>query len=151
MSTFLILFPTNHIPPQKVLALPSFYEGFGLPLLESMAHGTPVVGSNVSSIPEVVGVPVVCSSVGINSEIVHDGTNGYLAETEAEWFEKLSLLIEDENLRERLGRKGRESIRDKFTVEANAAKFVKIILSNSKSERVGCERAKQALNNRSVT
>ncbi len=39
----------------KVLALPSFYEGFGLPLLESMAHGTPVVGSNVSSIPEVVG------------------------------------------------------------------------------------------------
>ncbi len=55
MSTFLILFPTNHIPPQKVLALPSFYEGFGLPLLESMAHGTPVVGSNVSSIPEVMG------------------------------------------------------------------------------------------------
>ena len=98
-----------------------------------------------------VGVPVVCSPIGINLEIVQNGTNGYLAETKAEWFEKLSLLIEDENLRERLGRKGRESIRDKFTVEANAAKFVKIILSNSKSERVGCERAKQALNNRSVT
>ncbi len=78
-----------------------------------------------------VGEPVVCSPIGINLEIVQDGTNGYLAETEAGWFEKLSLLIEDENLRERLGRKGRESIRDKFTVEANAAKFVKIILSNS--------------------
>ena len=74
--------------------------------------------------------------VGVNAEIVTDGTNGYLAETKAEWFEKLSLLIEDENLRERLGRKGRESIQDKFTIEANAEKFVEIFLSNSKSQTI---------------
>lgn len=37
------------------LCLPSLYEGFGLPALEAMQHGTPVIGSNVSSIPEVVG------------------------------------------------------------------------------------------------
>src|SRR3989344_5836264 len=37
----------------KVTLLPSFYEGFGLPVLESMACGTPVVASNVSSIPEI--------------------------------------------------------------------------------------------------
>lgn len=34
---------------------PSLYEGFGLPPLEAMAHGTPVVTSNMSSLPEVVG------------------------------------------------------------------------------------------------
>ncbi len=34
---------------------PSFYEGFGLPPLEAMACGTPVITSNVSSLPEVVG------------------------------------------------------------------------------------------------
>lgn len=39
----------------SVFALPSFYEGFGLPPLEAMACGTPVVVSNVSSLPEVVG------------------------------------------------------------------------------------------------
>jgi glycosyltransferase involved in cell wall biosynthesis len=36
-------------------AFPSLYEGFGLPVLESMACGTPVVTSNVSSLPEVAG------------------------------------------------------------------------------------------------
>jgi glycosyltransferase involved in cell wall biosynthesis len=39
----------------KVFVFPSLYEGFGLPPLEAMAHGTPVVTSNVSSLPEVVG------------------------------------------------------------------------------------------------
>ncbi len=39
----------------RVFAFPSFYEGFGLPPLEAMACGTPVVVSNVSSLPEVVG------------------------------------------------------------------------------------------------
>lgn len=39
----------------QVLVLPSFYEGFGLPPLEAMACGTPVIAANVSSLPEVVG------------------------------------------------------------------------------------------------
>jgi glycosyltransferase involved in cell wall biosynthesis len=39
----------------KLLTLPALYEGFGLPPLEAMASGTPVVVSNISSLPEVVG------------------------------------------------------------------------------------------------
>ena len=39
----------------SVFVFPSLYEGFGLPPLEAMASGTPVVVSNVSSLPEVVG------------------------------------------------------------------------------------------------
>lgn len=37
------------------LVLPSLYEGFGLPLLEAMQYGTPVISSNVSAMPEIVG------------------------------------------------------------------------------------------------
>ena len=99
-----------------------------------------------------VGIPVVYSPVGVNAEFVQDGINGYLADTKAEWFKKLLLLIEDETLRKKLGRKGRESIQDKFTIEANAAKFVEIIssTSNSKRESVRSEKVKQALNDRSI-
>ena len=52
------------VPDQTLAALyrlaaafvfPSLYEGFGLPPLEAMASGTPVITSNVSSLPEVVG------------------------------------------------------------------------------------------------
>ncbi|MGZ5428402.1 MAG: glycosyltransferase family 4 protein, partial [Thermoanaerobaculia bacterium] len=39
----------------RVFAYPSLYEGFGLPPLEAMAQGTPVVGSSASSLPEVMG------------------------------------------------------------------------------------------------
>jgi len=44
----------------RVLAYPSLYEGFGLPMLEAMACGTPVVTSNVSCMPEVAGGAALC-------------------------------------------------------------------------------------------
>jgi glycosyltransferase involved in cell wall biosynthesis len=71
---------------------PSRYEGFGLPPLEAMACGTPVVTSNVSSLPEVVGDAAVL----VNPENVFDIARG------------IRDVLLDEELRARLIRRGRE-------------------------------------------
>jgi glycosyltransferase involved in cell wall biosynthesis len=55
----------------KIFVFPSLYEGFGLPPLEAMAHGTPVVTSNTSSIPEVVGDAAVMVNPENVFEIAH--------------------------------------------------------------------------------
>jgi glycosyltransferase involved in cell wall biosynthesis len=55
-----------------VFVFPSLYEGFGLPPLEAMASGTPVVTSNVSSLPEVVGDAAVLVDP-YSAEAIADG------------------------------------------------------------------------------
>ena len=71
-----------------------------------------------------VGVPAVCTPVGINREVVEDGVNGFWAETRREWVDKLSLLIEDAGLRREMGRAGREKVLKGYTVQACAPKMI---------------------------
>ena len=74
-------------------------------------------------------IPTIMSPVGVNTEIIQDGVNGFLADTESEWFEKLSLLIENKELRRRLGKAGRKTVVEKYSVEANKQKYLDIFNS----------------------
>ena len=76
----------------KIFVFPSLYEGFGLPPLEAMAHGTPVVTSNVSSLPEVVGNAAVL----VNPENVF------------EIMRALHRVLMDQALRDRMKERGYE-------------------------------------------
>ena len=62
--------------------------------------------------------PSVMSPVGVNNDIVEDGVNGFLASTDKEWVEKLSLLIESEELRQKIGKAGRDTILKDFSVDS---------------------------------
>ena len=72
------------------LVYPSLYEGFGLPLIEAMASGTPVIASNVASIPEVLG----------NAGILLDPLDV------RGWTDAIVNVINDEHLRSRLRASG---------------------------------------------
>lgn len=60
------------------------------------------------------GLPVVTDPVGINAEIVADGHSGYLVHGEQGWVQALQRLIEDADLRRRLGAVGRQRVHDRF-------------------------------------
>jgi len=91
----------------KVFVFPSLYEGFGLPPLEAMAHGTPVLTSNTSSIPEVVGNAAVL----VNPENVF------------EMMRALQRVLLDQSLREKMRQRGYEQVK-KFSWDRSAAEVL---------------------------
>lgn len=61
--------------------------------------------------------PVVSSPVGVNSQIVRDGVNGFLASTMDQWSERILTLVSDAKLRLEMGREGRSLIESDFCIE----------------------------------
>jgi glycosyltransferase involved in cell wall biosynthesis len=91
----------------KIFVFPSLYEGFGLPPLEAMVHGTPVVTSNVSSLPEVVGNAAVL----VNPENVF------------EIMRALHRVLMDKPLRDRMKERGYQQAA-KFSWETSVRRIL---------------------------
>lgn len=72
-----------------------------------------------------LGIPTIMSPVGVNSEIIKDGINGFLAGDPEEWVAKLSMLIESEQLRIKLGMAGSETVENMYSVNANRELYLK--------------------------
>jgi glycosyltransferase involved in cell wall biosynthesis len=100
----------------KLFIFPSLYEGFGLPPLEAMAHGTPVVTSNASSLPEVVGN----AAIMVNPENVFD------------IMRAMQRVLTDQALREKLKIRAYEQVR-RFSWEASARRLVDVYCTVAES------------------
>jgi len=103
----------EHLPhyyaAADVLVFPSLYEGFGLPALEAMACGCPVIASDNSSIPEVVG------GAGIMIDPLND----------ALWKEKILSVLSDQGLSQKLMTEGLKQAR-LFTWQKTAEETLKV-------------------------
>lgn len=71
-------------------------------------------------------IPTIMSPVGVNTEIIQHGENGYLAKDASEWVEALSLLIEQPELRKKIGAAARDTVIREYSVEANRDRYLKL-------------------------
>jgi glycosyltransferase involved in cell wall biosynthesis len=64
------------------------------------------------------------SPVGVNSDIINDGVNGYLANNNKEWVEKISALIDSAELRKEIGKNGRKTIEESYSINSLSPKYL---------------------------
>ncbi|MCF6285560.1 MAG: glycosyltransferase, partial [Candidatus Hydrogenedentes bacterium] len=81
-----------------------------------------------------VGTPVVLSPVGMNAEVVTDGVDGFHATTPEEWHDKLTRLIVDRELREKMGRAARETVQTRYSHEVYYPVLKKALIKVYKRE-----------------
>ncbi len=94
-----------------VVVQKSIREGFGLTVTEAMWKGTPVIGGDVG---------------GIRLQI-EDGVNGFLVSTVEETAERIVQLIHDPDLRESMGRKARESVKNRFLLTTVLERYLDLL------------------------
>jgi len=73
------------------------------------------------------GVPVVASPVGATIDIIDDGTTGFLAADHDAWVDRLTQLIDDVALRNRLGAAGRADAEERWSLRRHAPRFVEVV------------------------
>ena len=95
----------------EVAVVPSLYEGFSLPAVEAMACGTPLVATTAGALPEVVG------NDGETALLVPPSDPGALAAA-------IGRLLDDADLRARIGAAGRARVLERFTWKATAEETV---------------------------
>ncbi len=91
----------------------SLREGFGLTVAEAMWKGTPVIGGNVG---------------GIRHQI-EDGVNGFLVSSAEQAAERIVQLVKDEKLRRKMGRKARETVKDRFLMSRYVEQYLDLFNS----------------------
>ncbi len=80
-----------------------------------------------------LGIPTICSPVGVNSTIIEEGKNGFLADGKAEWIEKIKLLIHSPQLRKSLGRAGRDTVEREYSAATIAPRVFEIFRDTART------------------
>jgi glycosyltransferase involved in cell wall biosynthesis len=76
-----------------------------------------------------LGIPTICSPVGVNTDIIQHNENGFLAATEEEWVDKLTRLLRSAELRKRLGDAGRATVEQKYSAAIVAPRVYEVFKS----------------------
>lgn len=73
-----------------------------------------------------VAIPFVATAYGTNYRIMQNGVQGFMAADNREWVENIIRLIDDVELRERMGKAGRKTVEDFYSIKANFPKYLQV-------------------------
>jgi glycosyltransferase involved in cell wall biosynthesis len=104
----------------RVFACPSLYEPFGIINLEAMSCETPVVGSAVGGIPEIIVEGKTGFLIPLQSVSRTDFNPANPDTFQKDFASKVNQLLEDESLATKMGKAGREKVLEKFSWESIA-------------------------------
>lgn len=79
-----------------------------------------------------LGIPAICSPVGVNSTIIKHGENGFLADSRAEWLETITSLLHSSEMRRRVGLAGRQTVEREYSAKAIAPKVLEIFRATAR-------------------
>lgn len=74
-------------------------------------------------------LPVVASPVGVNCEIVDNGINGFLANTHDEWLTAFHVLMNDDDLRKKMGQVGRLKAEESYSLQVTGPRLAQLLTS----------------------
>ncbi len=76
-----------------------------------------------------LGLPTVATAIGANYRIINNSENGYLVEPDnySDWLVKIELLINDNQLRKKIGLEARKTIIEKYSIKANQNRYLNIL------------------------
>jgi glycosyltransferase involved in cell wall biosynthesis len=74
-----------------------------------------------------IGIPAVASPVGVNSDIIRTGENGFLPESSSDWVQILQHLTSHQELRLRIGAAGRRTVEQSYSVESQLPRLVEVL------------------------
>ncbi len=81
------------------------------------------------------GIPVIASPVGVNSEIVKDGINGFLANSDEDWVKYLKVLKDNSDLGKQMGLNGRKLVEEKYTLQVNVQPLINSFMELQKRRK----------------
>jgi glycosyltransferase involved in cell wall biosynthesis len=76
-----------------------------------------------------IGIPVVARRMGSNGEVIQDGVNGFLVETMDEWYDRLKLLINNPELRIKMGANARQTVLEKYSLSSQIPRVIEVFES----------------------
>jgi len=80
-----------------------------------------------------IGIPSVSTNFGMSTNIITNGIEGFLVDSEDEWVNAISTLIKDEDLREKMGKLARKNIVKNFSTDAIKLKYIQVLTHDKRN------------------